>query len=270
MPDALVLEKQRFAKHRVKDFFDDVYVRYGRGLKKDLLVSQWNHLAFFDERHLDRGHLPVSTRTTFAHAGADERWGLPPELWGKGEDLVWYCNWGTTQNTILEKQYAGDTVLYGKYVRAMARGTPYVVNKYDFYRPRNMMAEAAALGYATNAIATPWQTEEDREVVLRYFRFLKRHDALYRPAESLAEVGLVFPRHAIQAGDASPLEYVEAAGRSLIREHVLFDLLPDDLLTASSLKRYRAVVVTAVEHLPKADREALQRFVKEGCKLLVL
>ena len=95
-------------------------------------------------------------------------------LWGKGEDLLWYCNWGTTQNTILAKEYAGDTVLYGKLLRTLAAGKPYVINKYDFYRPRNMMAEAAALGYATNAIATPWQNEEDRAVVLRYFDFLKQ------------------------------------------------------------------------------------------------
>lgn len=270
VPDALVLEKQRFAKHRVKDYLDDVYIRYGRTLKKDLFVSQWNHLAIFDELHLDRGHLPISTRTTFAHAGADERWGLSPELWGKGEDLIWYCNWGTTQNTILAKEYAGDTVLYGKYVRAMARGTPYVVNKYDFYRPRNMMAEAAALGYATNAIATPWQTEEDRTTVLRYFQFLKKHDALYRSAETLAEVGLLCPRRAVHAGDASGLEYVEAAGRSLIRDHFLFDLLPDDLPLETSLKGYRAVAATGLEYLNKDERAVLQRFVEQGGKLLVL
>src|SRR5262249_23515790 len=109
VPDALMLEKQRFAKSRVKEFFDDVYVRHGRGLRKDLLVGQWNPLAFFAELPLDRGHLPVSTRTTFAHGAADERWGLSPETWGKDEGLIWYCNWGTTQNTILEKRYAGDT-----------------------------------------------------------------------------------------------------------------------------------------------------------------
>ena len=42
----------------------------------------------------------------------------------------------------------------------------------------------AALGYATNAVTIPYQTEEDREVVGRYFDFLKKHDGLYRPAES--------------------------------------------------------------------------------------
>ncbi len=269
-PDALALEKQRFAKQRMKEFFDEVFLDHGRGLRKDLFAAQWNHLAFFDELHLDRGHLPVSTRTTFAHGAADERWGLPADVWGKGEDLIWYCNWGTTQNTILAKQYAGDTVLYGKYVRALSAGRPHVINKYDFYRPRNMMAEAAGLGYATNAIATPWQTEEDRAVVLRYFAFLKKHEALYTAAEPHAEVGLVFPRRALHAGDASPLEYVESAGRSLVRDHRLFDLLPDDLLPGLQLQRYRAVVVTGAEYLHGAERAALLRYAEKGGKLLVL
>jgi hypothetical protein len=258
----------RFARQAVKKYFDDVYVDHGRKLKPDLLLAQWNHMAYFDELHLDKGHLPPSTRTNLAHAVADERWSLPAELWGRGEDFFWYCNWGTTQNTILEKEYAGDTVLYGKYLRAMARGRPYVINKYDFYRPRVIMAEAAALGYATNAIATPWQTEPDREVVTRYFDFLRKHEDLYRSAESHADVALVFPRRAVDAGDASPLEYVEAAGRSMIREHVLFDMVPDDLMNRRGLEPYRAVVIAAPEYLNQADKDILSRYAKSGGKII--
>src|SRR5205823_1294981 len=83
VPSELVLEKQRFAKHAVKSFFDAVYIRHARGLRKDLFAAQWNHMAYFDELHLDKGHLPPSTRTSFAHAAADERWGLAPEEWGR-------------------------------------------------------------------------------------------------------------------------------------------------------------------------------------------
>lgn len=268
-PAPLDLERQRFGRHTVKEFFDEVYNDYGRSLKPDLLTAQWNHMAVFDELHLDRGHLPPSTRTGFAHAAADERWGLPADRWGKGESLLWYCNWGTTQNTILEKQYASDTVLYGKLLRSLARGAPYVINKYDFYRPRNMMAEAAALGYATNALATPWQTEEDRDVMIRYFDFLKKHEGCYQSADSVAEVGLVFPQRALHAGDASALEYVEAVGRTLTACHVLFDMLPDELLTRTALERYRVVVLAAPEFLQEAQRTALARFVEGGGKLLL-
>src|SRR5262249_13552948 len=129
-------------------------------------------------------------------------------------------------------------------------------------------AEAAALGYVTNAIATPWQTPADRAVVLRYFSFLRKHEDLYRAAESMAEVGLLFPRRALHAGDASPLEYVEAVGRAMIRRHVLFDMLPDDM--PLSLDRYRAVIVTGEEYLRKTETEALSRYVSAGGKLIVL
>lgn len=268
VPDALHLEKLRFIKNRVHEFFAEVYIKHGRSVKEDLFVSQWNHMAYFDELHLDKGHLPPSTRTNLAHALADERWGVPAKAWGRGEDLFWYCNWGTTQNTILAKEYAGDTVLYGLYLRAMARGKPYVINKYDFYRPRVMMAEAAALGYATNAIATPWQHEEDREVVLRYFRFLRKYEDLYVDATRHAEIGLLFPSRALHAGDASALEYTEASGRTLIREHLLFDIIPDDLLDQTSLDRFRVLIVAAPEYLHKKELAILRKFREAGGKVL--
>ncbi len=267
-PDALYLEKLRSTKDRVREFFDEVYVKHGRTVKKDLFVGQWNHMAYFDELHLDKGHLPQSTRTGLAHALADERWGVPANLWGRGEDLMWYCNWGTTQNTILAKEFAGDTVLYGLYLRAMARGKAYVINKYDFYRPRVMMAEAAALGYATNAIATPWQHAEDREVVLRYFQFLRKHGDLYDGVQRVAEVGVIFPRRAIHAGDASPLEYTEACGRALVRSHQLFDMIPDDLLTQTPIDGFRTLVVAAPEYLTKDELAVLGRFTDNGGKLI--
>jgi len=152
----------------------------------------------------------------------------------------------------------------------MSQGKPYVVNKYDFYRPRNIIAEAAALGYVPNAIATPMDSDEDQAVMARYFDFLKKHDAVLRPAESHADVGLVVPRRALDAGDASPLEYVEAAGRAMIREHILFDMLPDDLLADAELARYRAVVVPAPEWWDEVGLLRLHRYVKQGGKLVVL
>ena len=121
---------------------------------------------------------------------------------------------------------------------------------------------------ATNAIATPWQHEEDREVVLRYFRFLRKHEDLYLDATRHAEIGLIFPRRAIHAGDASPLEYTEACGRTLIREHRLFDMIPDDLLTQTKLDGYRALVMAAPEYLQKDELAALREFSERGGKLL--
>ena len=93
--------------------------------------------------------------------------------------------------------------------------------------------------------------------MLRYFEFLRKHEACYAKSDTHAEVGLVFPRRAIHAGDASPLEYVESAGRAMIAGHVLFDMLPDDLLPQLKLAKYRAIALAAAEYLEKAERKAL-------------
>ena len=122
-------------------------------------------------------NVPDETRV---HACHDERWSLPADVWGRGEDFFWYCNWGTTQKTQLNKQHVAAITLYAKLIRSQARGRPYVINKYDFYRPRNMMAEAAALGMIAGAIAAPHGTKEDADVMARYCKFLDEHAEIFQ------------------------------------------------------------------------------------------
>ena len=244
LPTPLQLEGMKYARHAIKHAYDEVFVNFGRGVKRDLLLSQWNHMPYFDELHLDGGHIPVWKMTTFAHASANERWSLPIDMWGKGEDFYWYCNWGTCQNTRLEQRFLADITLYAKLLRSFARGKPYVINKYDFYRPRNMMAEAAALGMMAGAIAVPYGTEQDRQVMLRYMKFMKSHRDLFanRNGRTVSDVLLVHPRTAIHAGQADGLEMIEVAGRTMLTDHIQFDFVPDDLLGTIKLERYKAVI----------------------------
>src|SRR5205823_9282771 len=83
-----------------------------------------------------------------------------------------------------------------------------------------------------------------------------------------AEIGLIFPRRAIHAGDASSLEYVEACGRTLIREHLLFDMIPDDLLTQTALDGFRTLIIAAPEYLAKEELAVLRKYAEAGGKLL--
>jgi len=55
----------------MKNAYDEVFMAYGRSLKPDLILAQWLH-----------GH--------DTPAPNDERLMLPPELWAKGEDYLWY------------------------------------------------------------------------------------------------------------------------------------------------------------------------------------
>jgi hypothetical protein len=111
LPTPIQLEGMKYARHAIKECFDNVFVSFARGLKEDLIVAQWNQMPYFDELHLDGGHIPKWHLTTFAHASANERWSLAIDLWGRGEDFFWYCNWGTCQNTQLKKKFLADVTL---------------------------------------------------------------------------------------------------------------------------------------------------------------
>ena len=269
LPTPIQLEGMKYARHAIKECFDDVFVKFARGLKNDLIVAQWNHMPYFDELHLDGGHIPKWRVTTFAHASADERWSLPVDLWGRGEDFYWYCNWGTCQNTQLGKKFLADITLYAKLLRSQVRGKPYVINKYDFYRPRNMMAEAMALGMIPGAIKVPYASEEDARTMLRYFEFFKRHRPLFHAnnGQTMADVLLVYPRTATHTGDALGLEFIELAGRSMIIEHIQFDLVPDDLLADVQFAKYRAIVATNPSGL---SAEKLAPFFQAGGSVIAL
>jgi hypothetical protein len=67
----LRLEELRFSHISRKQAFDEIFIAYGRSLKPDLILAAWLH-----------GHYTPSP--------ADERLMLPPELWAKGEDYIWY------------------------------------------------------------------------------------------------------------------------------------------------------------------------------------
>ena len=144
-----------------------------------------------------------------------------------------------------------------------------MINKYDFYRPRNMMAEAAALGMIAGAIAVPHGTKEDAEVMVRYCKFLDDHGDIYQSqnGESAAKVLLVYPRTASHAGRVGGIEMIEVAGRTMIADHVQFDFVPDDLLEKTDLNKYRAIVASDSEGL---TQETLEPFHKAGGRLIAL
>ena len=60
----LRLEMLRFSQVSNKAVFDDVFVRYGRSLKPDLIVAQWNHLGNLSQ--IDGDELPRCRRSSGA------------------------------------------------------------------------------------------------------------------------------------------------------------------------------------------------------------
>src|SRR5581483_11558637 len=92
-------EMLRFSQITTKRAFDDVFLEYGRSLKPDLIAAQWDHLGDFDQ------------------IAGDERCLLPGELWGRGEDYLWYSTGGAACFTDLAEGVLGEATLQARYIR---------------------------------------------------------------------------------------------------------------------------------------------------------
>ena len=237
---ALRLEMLRWSQISNKEVFDEVFIRHGRRLKPDLLVAQWNHLG------------------NFSQISGDERCLLPADLWGKDEDYVWYSTGNAATYTDLPKGILGDATLQARYIRGAFGDKPFTIGKYEGVRTRVAIAELAANGGAPMGFYARFSDPAAREVFARYYQFLERHDDLFRGNSPYAEALLLFPRKAIWQGNLEPLEAFRKLGRNLLDQHVLFDVLPDDLATPEILAKYQVTIDPAKDSLP--SRKRLSRF----------
>ena len=217
-------EMLRWSQVACKGAFDDVFVKYARSLKPGLILGQWNHLG------------------DFGQISGDERCLLPAELWGKGEDYLWYSTGGAACFTDLAEGVLGEGTLQARYIRGAFDDKPFTLGKYESTRIRVAIAELAANGGAAMGFYTRFKDLEARKEIVRYYRFLEQHDAVYRANRPHAEILLLFPRSKVHAGDLAAVEEFKTIGRSMLDRHVLFDILPDDQFTEAVGKRYRAAV----------------------------
>lgn len=217
-------EMLRFSQLGTKAAFDEVFVKYGRSLKPDLIVGQWNHLG------------------DFGQISGDERSMLPAELWGRDEDYLWYSTGGSAHYTDLENGELGDGSLRARYIRGAFDDKPFTLGKYESTRARVAIAELAANGGAPMGFYATFTEPLAREAIVRYFRFMRDNNGLYHANRSHAEVVLLFPRSSVHAGDVAPVDAFKHLGKRLLDEHVLFDVLPDDMATPEKLKPYKQVI----------------------------
>lgn len=219
-------EMLRFSQISVKRAFDEVFVRHARAFKPDLILAQWNHLGNFQQ------------------IGGDERCLLPAEVWGRDEDYLWYSTGAAAYFTDLKAGNLGEATLQARYIRGAFDNKPFVLGKYESTRIRTAIAELAANGGAPMGFYTRVSDPMARREIARYYRFLERYDVLFRANRSHAEVLLPYPRSRVHAGDLNAVEAFKQVGRQLLDRHVLFDILPDDLLTDAAAARYRIKLPT--------------------------
>jgi len=102
-------EMLRFSQIANKRAFDEVFVQFGRSLKPDLIVAQWNHLGDFNQ------------------VNGDERCLLPGELWGKDEDYLWYSTGDMANHTDLASGVLGEGTLQARYEAVLDCSHAHVV-----------------------------------------------------------------------------------------------------------------------------------------------
>ena len=228
----LRLEMLRFSQLSNKEAFDEVFVRYGRSLKPDLIVAQWNHLG------------------NLSQIDGDERCLLPSEAWGRDESYLWYSTGGAANSTDLKNHFLGDATLQARYIRGAFGDRPFTLGKYESTRVRAAIAELAANGGAPMGFYTRFTDPEARAEIVRYYRFLGRHDAIYRGNLPHFDVALLFPRGRVHRGDVASVESFRKLGQALLDAHVLFDIWPDDMLPPDRSAGYARVLT--VDHSPDA------------------
>ena len=217
-------EMLRFSQIANKQAFDEVFVKYGRSLKPDLLVAQWNHLGSFNQLN------------------GDERCLLPAEMWGRDEDYLWYSTGDAAYFTDLPEGILGEGTLQARFIRGAFNDKPFTLGKYEGTRIRAAISELAANGGAPMGFYTRFTDPAARDEIVRYYQFLRKYDGLFRANRPQSEVLLLFPRCKIHEGDLTPLERFRHFGKQLLDEHVLFDVCPDDIVTPEIVKRYRQII----------------------------
>ena len=229
-------EMLRWSQISCKEAFDDVFVQYARSLKPGLLLGQWNHLGNFNQ------------------IDGDERCMLPGNLWGRDEDYLSVTNstGAAACFTDLGEGILGEGTLQARYIRGAFDNKAYTLGKYESTRIRAAIAELAANGGSPMGFYTNFKNNEAREEIVRYYRFLDKNDAVYRGNRSHAEVLLLYPRSKVHLGEVAAVEEFKKLGTKLLDQHLLFDILPDDRITAAKRSDYRAVLeVGGAEKLPE-------------------
>lgn len=239
----------KWTQTALKAAFDDVFITHGRKLKPDLLVAQWNHLGGFNQ------------------ISGDERCLLPADLWGRGENYLWYSTGNAASQTDLANGDLGDGTLQLRFIRGAFGPKPFLLGKYEQTRTRATIAEGIANGGTGLGFYANFKNPAGREAMTTYFRFAREHRDFYLGAQPAAELLLLYPRAAVHRGDLEPVARFKAIGKQLARAGYVFDILPDDLVTAAQLAR-RVAVVSCDPASGSRRREEADLFTATKVRLL--
>jgi glycosyl hydrolase family 42 (putative beta-galactosidase) len=101
-----------------------------------------------------------------------------------------------------------------------------------------------------------------------YRRFFETHADLFAGMDTYAQVAVLACPEQSWYGNTEHIHAVRTLTQSLAREHVLFDYVPESLLTAQTLQRYTTVIAPELHYVSDAQMDALERYVRAGGRLV--
>ena len=101
-----------------------------------------------------------------------------------------------------------------------------------------------------------------RKEFVRYYQFLKRYDDVYRANRPYGEAVLVHPRSHNHQGKLIPaMTAFQKIGHRLMDEHVLFDVIPDEVITPEQTAAYtRAYDISSQDGIDAQTFAEFSRF----------
>ena len=241
----------RWAAEHFKSMYDDIFIQYGRTLKKDLIVAQWNHLS----------HVSLK----------EERMFLPLEQWGRGEDYFWNSGGSAfvQRNLNLAEGKAGDAWLSCLYTRELGGGKPFVMGKYDGIRLAASMAEGYATGGMGMGRYMRFEEPAGFDALVRYTKFRQENHRLFENVRPHADLALVLPRQSVWNRRPDALDEFRELGQAMLERQVLLDVVADENLTPARLARYRAALLPKAVSLSDEQLGSLRNFAKSGGKVFL-
>ena len=135
-----------------------------------------------------------------------------------------------------------EPTLQLRYMRGAGGGRPCIVSQWERVKIRAAMAGLAANGGVIPGRIANFNDPESRQELVRFFRFMKQHDDVYHASTAAGECVLLYPRSQVHEGRfTEAMSAFNAVGFKLLDDHILFDVLPDDMATPDNLARYRRV-----------------------------
>jgi hypothetical protein len=155
-----------------------------------------------------------------------------------------------------------EPTLLLRYARGAGGGRPCIVSQWERVKIRAAMAGLAANGGAIPGRIANFNDPQSRQELVRFFRFMKQHDDIYHASTVAGECVLLYPRsHVHQGRFTEAMSAFNTVGFKLLNDHILFDVLPDDLATPDNLARYRRVfTISSLREMRPEYYDSFSRF----------